>query len=101
MDKQDYLHLVFEGDEETIYYATMNPDNGITESSPEPKPSLVLIPTSQGFWITGCEGEARIYDPAGRFVLGKEIKGKTLISPLSPVVYFVMAGRDRARVAVW
>jgi len=61
---------------------------------------LLLFPASNGFFISGYEGEARIYDPAGRLVLSKEINGKTLISPLKPGVYFVVAGKERARVAV-
>jgi hypothetical protein len=61
---------------------------------------LTLLPAPGGFWITGYEGPAQVYDPAGRLVLSKEIKGKTLISPLRPGVYFVVAGKQRARVAI-
>jgi hypothetical protein len=70
------------------------------EAGAPPSGSLTLLPAPSGFWITGYSGEARIYDPAGRLVLSKEIKGKTLISPLSPGVYFVVAGKERARIAV-
>ncbi len=61
---------------------------------------LKALPAPSGFFISGYEGEARIYDPAGRLVISKEIKGKTLISPLSPGIYFVVAGKERAKVAV-
>ncbi len=101
IDKQGYLHLGHQSSvDNNIYYATTNPEIRITESPPEPKPSLVLIPATRGFWITGCSGEAMIYDPAGRLVLKKEIRGKTLINPLRPGVYFVVAGKERGRVAV-
>jgi len=63
-------------------------------------PGLILTPASHGFHITGYSGEVEIYDPAGRLVLGKEIKGKTLIGPLRPGVYFVVAGKKRAKIAV-
>jgi hypothetical protein len=33
-------------------------------------------------------------------VLIKEIRGKTLISPLKPGVYFVVAGRQKGKVGV-
>jgi len=63
-------------------------------------PGLTILPSPSGFWISGYEGEAQIYDPAGRLVIKKEIRGKTLVSPLSPGVYFVVAGEERAKVAV-
>jgi len=72
----------------------------VEEGPAKPEEKLVLIPAPGGFWITGYSGPTQIYDPAGRLVLGKEIKGKTLISPLRPGVYFVVAGKQRARVAV-
>jgi len=101
IDRFGYLHLVFtDASDSTLYYATTNPEIGITEFPPEPRPELILIPTHQGFFISGHSGPARIYDPAGRLVLAREIKGKTLISPLMPGVYFVVAGKQRARVAV-
>ena len=101
IDRFGYLHLVFtDASDSTLYYATTNPEIGITEFPPEPRPAMILVPAIQGFYITGYSGEARIYDPAGRLVMSKEIKGKTLISPLSPGVYFVAAGKERARVAV-
>ena len=63
-------------------------------------PGLTILPSPSGFWISGYEGEAQIYDPAGRLVIKKEIRGKTLVRPLSPGVYFVVAGKERAKVAV-
>jgi hypothetical protein len=72
----------------------------VEEGPAKPEEKLALLPAPGGFWITGYEGPAWIYDPAGRLVLSKEIKGKTLISPLRPGVYFVIAERQRARVAV-
>jgi hypothetical protein len=100
VDVNGYLHAAYNGRNGKLCYATTNPDIRITESPPEPGPVLILIPTSRGFYITGYSGQARIYDPAGRLILEKEIKGKTLISPLRPGVYFVVAGRERARVTV-
>jgi len=61
---------------------------------------LKVLMAQSGFWVSGYEGEAQIYDPAGRLVLSREIKGKTLMGPLSPGVYFVVAGKERAKVAV-
>jgi len=72
----------------------------VEEGPAKPEEKLILLPAPGGFWITGYEGEAWIYGPAGRLVLKREIKDKTLISPLRPGVYFVMAGKERARVAV-
>jgi hypothetical protein len=72
----------------------------VKEGPVKPEEKLALLPALGGFWITGYKGEAWIYDPAGRLVLSKEIEGKTLIGPLRPGVYFVVAGRQRARVAV-
>ncbi len=72
----------------------------VEEGPAKPEERFALLPAAGGFWITGYEGPAQIYDPAGRLALSKEIKGKTLISPLRPGVYFVVAGRGRARVAV-
>ncbi len=72
----------------------------VEEGLAKPEEKLALVPAPGGFWITGYEGPAQIYDPAGRLVLKKEIKGKTMISPLRPGVYFVVAGMERARVAI-
>ena len=72
----------------------------VEEGPAKPEEKLVLPPAPGGFYITGYDGPTEIYDPAGRLVLSKEIKGKTLIGPLRPGVYFVMAGRQRARIAV-
>ncbi len=66
----------------------------------EPRGQIKLLPGPGGFYIAGYEGPAQIYNPAGRLVLAREIKGKTLISPLRPGVYFVVAGNQRSRVAV-
>ena len=71
----------------------------VEEEPAKPEGKLALLPAPGGFWITGYSGEARIYDPAGRLVLSKEIRGKTLISPLGPGVYFVMAEKQRGKVA--
>lgn len=104
IDNQNYLHIAYyvvrDPDPDELWYGTTAPNITVAESSPEPKSGLVLIPASQGFWITSHSGLARIYDPAGRLVLKKDIKGKTLISPLRPEVYFVVAGEQRARVVV-
>ncbi len=97
MDRFGYGHLVFtDSTKQILYYAT-----SFLEYPPsEPEKGLILLMAPGGFWITGYSGEAKIYDPAGRLVLSKEIKGKTLISPLRPGVYFVVAGKERERVAV-
>jgi len=101
IDGEEYLHVVFTaGDNQKLVYATTNPGVGITESLPEPEPGLVLISAPSGFYITSYSGEARIYDPAGRLVLAREINGKTLMGPLKPGVYFVVAGKQKARIAV-
>ena len=73
---------------------------GTDENSAAPSGSLVLFPAPSGFWISGYSGPAKIYDPAGRLVLAREIKDKTLISPLSPGVYFVVAGKEKGRVVI-
>ena len=72
----------------------------VEEGPAKPSERFALIPAPGGFWITGYKGLVQIYDPAGRLALSKEIKGKTLISPMRPGVYFVVAGKDRGRVAV-
>jgi len=72
----------------------------VEEGLAKSEEKLTLFPAPGGFYITGYSGLARIYDPAGRLLLSKEIKGKTLISPLRPGIYFVVAGRQRARIAV-
>ncbi len=72
----------------------------VQEGPARHKGKLALVPAARGFYITGYEGPALIYDPAGRLVLSKEIKGKALISPLRPGVYFVIAGKEKAGVAV-
>ncbi|MEO0211381.1 MAG: hypothetical protein ABIN66_05940 [candidate division WOR-3 bacterium] len=64
------------------------------------KPGLRITMAPSGFYITCPSGEARIYDSAGRLVIRREIKGKTLISPLVPGVYFVVAGDEKAKVTV-
>ncbi|MEO0248559.1 MAG: hypothetical protein ABIN58_03235 [candidate division WOR-3 bacterium] len=72
----------------------------VEEGPAKPEEKMRFLPAPGGFYITGYEGPAQIYDPAGRLILSKEVKGKTLIGPLRPGVYFVVAGRQRARVAV-
>jgi hypothetical protein len=97
-DKKGYLHFLFETPgTEDLWYATTRPDVGVFESLPEPEPGLVLISAPSGFWITGYSGEVRIYDPAGRLVLIKEIKGKTLISPLKLGFISLLLEDRRAR----
>ncbi len=59
-----------------------------------------VLMAPDGLWVSGYEGEVRIYDPAGRLIIKREISVKTLIGPLSPGVYFVVAGKERAKVAV-
>ncbi len=106
----DWLRLVGEGYwVELSIYAGLNYNwvmeliltpLDVEEGLAKPEKKLTLLPAAGGFWITGYEGPAQIYDPAGRLVLSKEIKGKALISPLRPGVYFVVAGMERARVAI-
>ena len=92
---------IFSADSTAIQYLVHLADTtgGISEGA-QSRPGLLLTPALSGFFISGYEGEAMIYDPAGRLVLSREIKGKTLIGPLSPGVYFVVAGRQRAKIAV-
>jgi hypothetical protein len=71
----------------------------VKEGPARPGGKLTLVPAPGGFYISGYSGSAKIYDPAGRLILSKEINGKTLIGPLRPGVYFVIAGRQRARIA--
>ncbi len=70
------------------------------EASPSPSGWLALFPAPRGFGIADYSGKALVYDPTGRLVLSREITGKTLISPLRPGVYFVVAGSQRARITV-
>ena len=72
----------------------------VEEGPAKPEGKLTLLPAPGGFWITGYKGLAQIYNPAGHLVLKREIKGKTLISPLKPGVYFVVAGKQKVRVTV-
>ena len=72
----------------------------VEERPAKPEGKLTLLSVPGGFWITGYKGLVQIYDPAGRLVLSKKITSKTLISPLGPGVYFVIAGKEKARVAV-
>ncbi len=92
---------IFKADTTAILYLVHLADTtgGISEGA-QNAPGFVLTLAPSGFWISGYDGEVQIYDPAGRLVISKEIRGKTLISPLSPGVYFVVAGKERARVAV-
>ncbi|MEO0157621.1 MAG: T9SS type A sorting domain-containing protein, partial [candidate division WOR-3 bacterium] len=70
------------------------------EASPSPSGWLALFPAPRGFGIADYSGKALVYDPTGRLVLSREITDKTLISPLRPGVYFVVAGSQRARITV-
>jgi len=70
------------------------------EGSLKTEERIALTPAPGGFIISGYSGPIRVYDPAGRLILTREIKGKTRIRPLSPGVYFVVAGRQRAMIAV-
>ncbi|MEO0249343.1 MAG: hypothetical protein ABIN58_07300 [candidate division WOR-3 bacterium] len=72
----------------------------VEEGPAKPEGKLTLLPAPGGFYITGYEGPAQIYDPAGRLILSKDIKGKTLISPLRPGFYFVMAGKQRGKMVL-
>ena len=72
------------------------------QESPPPGPpeELSLMMASSGFLISGYEGPISVYDATGRFLLSRDVKGKTLIGPLDPGVYFVRAGGQRGRIAV-
>jgi len=102
IDNQDYLHVVFTvGNETKLIYATTNPEVGTREASPpEPSRTLMLSMAPSGFLISGYSGPVRVYDATGRLLLSREIKGKTLVGPLNPGVYFVKAGEQREKVAV-
>ena len=100
VDVDGFLHATYMGKNGQLCYATTRPDVMVSEALSEPVPKLILIPASHGFWITGHSGPVQIYDPAGRIVLSKEIKGKTLIGPMRPGVYFVVAGRQRGQAVV-
>jgi len=67
---------------------------------PGPPEKLTLSMASSGFLISGYEGPVQVYDATGRFLLSREIEGKTLIGPLNPGVYFVRAGGQRGWVVV-
>ena len=73
VDVDGFFHATYMGKDGQLCYATTRPDMEVSESPAEPKPGLILIPASQGFWITGYSADARIYDPTGRLVLGKDI----------------------------
>ncbi len=72
----------------------------VSEDTHEAGSELALLPAPGGFYITGYKGPAQIYDPAGRLILTKEIKGKTRIEPLRPGVYMVVAGRQKGKVVI-
>lgn len=92
---------IFRADTTAIQYLVHLADTtGEVSEGTSGTPGLAILPAPSGFWVSGYEGQAQIYDPAGRLVLAKEIKGKTLIGPLTPGVYFVVAGKERAKVAV-
>ncbi len=83
----------------TTFIAHLLEGQRISEN-PDENGGFKIFMAPSGFFISGYEGEASIYDPAGRLIVKREIAGKTLISPLSPGVYFVVAGKERAKVAV-
>ena len=101
-DHQNYLHMAYYWmNHPDVFYATTNPDIGVWEAPPsEPRQSLILSMAPSGFWVAGYSGPVSIYDATGRLILSRDIKGKTLVSPLRPGVYFVKAGRQRGRIAV-
>jgi len=68
--------------------------------SPGPPEKLSLQMAPEGFLISSYEGPVQVYDATGRLLLSQDVKGKTLISPLNPGVYFVKAGRQKGRIAV-
>jgi len=77
------------------------PTAGVGEGlPPEPGQGLTLTMAPEGFLISGYSGPVQVYDATGRLILSREIKGKTLIGPLKPGVYFVRAGKLRERVPV-
>jgi len=102
VDKQDYLHLFAQDwDLSFIYYATTNPDIGLWEaSSHESRQSLILSMVPSGFMISGYTGPVQVYDATGRLLMSRDVRGKTLISPLRPGVYFVVGGKQRGKIAV-
>ena len=65
-----------------------------------PPEELTLLMAPEGFLISGYEGPVQVYDATGRLLLSRDIKGKTLIGPLSPGVYFVRAGKQRGKIAI-
>ncbi len=95
------MGIIYRADTTPVQYLVHLADTSseVPESA-QARPDLTIIPAPFGFYITGPSGEARIYDSAGRLVMAREIKGKTLISPLVPGVYFVVAGKERTKVAV-
>ena len=98
VDADGYLHAAYTSKRGELCYAKGGLSAG--ESSGRSRLNLILIPAPQGFYISGYSGPAQVYDPAGRLILAKEIKDKTLISPLRPGVYLVLAGRQRGKVAI-
>jgi len=102
IDSQGYLHVAFTNSDRTkLIYTTNNPEVGVWEASPpEFRQTLILSMAPSGFLISGYSGPIQVYDSGGRLLMSREIKGKTLVSPLSPGVYFVMAGKQRGKVAV-
>ncbi|MEO0191446.1 MAG: hypothetical protein ABIM46_01555 [candidate division WOR-3 bacterium] len=95
------MGIIYRADTTPVQYLVHLADTSseVPESA-QARPDLTIIPAPSGFYITCPSGEARIYDSAGRLVMAREIKGKTLISPLVPGVYFVVAGKERVKVAV-
>ena len=100
LDGQNWNELVDYGiDQNWVLELILTPLEA-KEGSLKTEERIALTPAPGGFIISGYKGPARVYDPGGRLILIKEIKGKTRIGPLSPGVYFVVAGRQRAMIAV-
>jgi len=77
-----------------------NTDVGESEGDEDTHSKLTLLLAQGGFWVAGYSGPVSVYDATGRLILSRDIKGKTLVGPLNPGVYFVRAGKLRGKVAV-
>jgi len=101
-DRDGYLHFLYflSPSSYDLWYATNNPDVGVSESSSATRENLILLMAPSGFWVADYSGPVSVYDATGRLILSRDIKGKTLVSPLNSGVYFVVGGKQRGRVAV-
>ncbi len=61
---------------------------------------MKLSPGTGCLYITGYQGLVRVYDPVGRLILSQKVSGRTRLAPLSPGVYLVVAGEQRASAVV-